>query len=170
MNIPVNNLQPHPASHRGRRVSHAEFLRLWNDPTLTTAEIGRRLGCHQSAVCKRAAARGLPERGCLARIKIHDEALFREMWDAGVQIADMAAHFKVSPSNIKRACKRFGVTPRGKGDWRRAKTLSQFLQDRLARSWAVTSLRDQVMMIDAGMIERTNAARAHFRARGRPIV
>lgn len=152
-------------AHRGLKTSHAEFLRLWNDNSLTTEEIGRRLQITQGNVCKRAKSRGLPPRGSLARFAINDTDTFRAMWVAGVTIEDMARHFGVFSSTIKRARIRFGLAPRGKGDWRRAITLEQFLHDRLASQMARTALQEQVMMLDAGAIERTNDTRAFMRDR-----
>lgn len=152
-------------AHRGLKTSHAEFLRLWNDNSLTTEEIGRRLQITQSNVCKRAKARGLPPRGPNARFAITDTDQFREMWEAGVTIEDMARHFGVFSTTIKRARIRFGLAPRGKGDWRRAITLEQFLHDRLARQMARTAMQETLMLLDAGVIDRTHGFHAFMRDR-----
>ena len=163
-NNPVNNFEQ-KTQNRGKQVSMAVFTRLWNDPTLTTSDIGAILGIHQSRVCQRAQTRGLPPRGSLVRIAIRDTDMFREMWDAGVKIEDMARHFKVGRANIKRACKRLGTAPRGKGAGNHSITLEEFWQVRLARQMASTAVHEQVMMLDAGMIERTNTVKAFMRDR-----
>lgn len=164
----MNNLQHEmgkPAAHRGLKTSHAEFVRLWNDPTLTAEEIGRRLQITQTTVSKRAKSRGLPPRRGLVQFRIHDTYTFREMWQAGVSIEEMARHFGVFSTTIKRTRTRLGLAPRGKGDWRRAITLEQFLHDRLARQMARTAMQEHLMLLDAGVIERTNDTRAFLRDR-----
>lgn len=152
-------------AHRGLKTSHAEFLRLWRDPALTTEEIGRRLQITQANVCKRAKSRGLPPRGSLARFAINDTDTFREMWGAGVSIDEMARHFDVFSSTVKRTRIRLGLAPRGKGDWRRAITLEQFLHDRLARQMARTAMQEHLMLLDAGVIERTHGFHDFMRTR-----
>lgn len=164
MNIstPVSESRTAP---RGRRVSHAEFLRLWNDPTLTTADIGRILNIHQTAVCVRAKARGIPPRKGFYKNRIHDDAAFREMWEAGVLIEEMARHFNVFISTIRRTRTRFGLAPRPRGNSYRSITLEQFLHDRLARQMARTAMQEQAMMLDAGAIDRTQGFRAFMKDR-----
>lgn len=137
---------------RGKQVSMAVFTRLWNDPTLKTADIGAMLGIHESRVVQRAKTRGLPPRGSMCRIAIRDNQTFREMWEGGVMIEDMARYFGVGRANIKRACKRLGLPPRGKGAGNHSITLEQYQQDRLARRMAATAAMEQVMMLDAGCI------------------
>lgn len=160
----MNNLEQKKVN-RGLKLSAAEFKRLWQDPTLTTEEIGRRLGIHQTAVCKRATARGFAPRGSMARIAILDTDLFREMWDAGVQIKDMARHFDVSGSNIKRTRQRLGLPNRTRGNSRSFLTLEQFHHDRLARQMARTALQEQVMMLDEGCIAKTTEMRSFLSSR-----
>ena len=154
-----------PAVHRGRRVSHAEFLRLWNEPSLTTADIGRMLNITGSNVCKRARSRGLPPRGSMARVLIHDTDTFREMWAAGVLIEEMGRHFGVPGRTIKRTRVRLGLPPRQRGNFGRSITLQQFLHDRLARQMARTALQEQVMMLDAGCIARSTELRSFLKDR-----
>lgn len=164
----MNNLEPNSEkrrAHRGIKTSHAEFLRLWNDMTLTTEEIGRRLGIHQTNVCVRAKSRGLPPRGQGVKHRIRDTDLFREMWEAGVMVDDMAAHFKVFTSTIGRTRRRLGLQGRKRGGNPVSLTLEQFLHDRLARQMARTAMQETLMLLDAGVIDRTHGFHDFMRTR-----
>lgn len=164
----MNNLEPNlekRRAHRGIKTSHAEFLRLWNDMTLTTEEIGRRLQITQTNVCKRAKARGLPPRGQGVKFSISDTGLFREMWEAGVMIEDMARHFGVFPTTIKRTRRRLGLQGRKRGGNPVSLTLEQFLHDRLARQMARTAMQETLMLLDAGVIDRTHGFHDFMRTR-----
>lgn len=152
-------------AHRGLKTSHAEFLRLWNDMSLTTEEIGRRLGIHQTNVCVRARSRGLPPRGQGVKRRVKDDALFREMWAAGVLIEDIARHFGVAKMTVRRTRWRLGLPQRQRGNTGTAITIEQFHHDRLARQMAQTAMQEQVMMLDVGMIERTNQVQTFMRIR-----
>ena len=151
--------------HRGIKTSRAEFIRLWNNPALTTEEIGRYLNITQTQVCRRAQARGLPPRGKLVFCRIRDEALFSEMWREKVLVADIARHFDVSVSAVKRTCNRLGLQARKRGKFADKITLDQFWQERLARRMAATAVHEQVLMLDVGMIDRTNQVQTFMRIR-----
>ena len=105
----------------GRRVSQAEFARLWADRSITTDEIGRRLGITRQAVCQRAQARGLPPRKGHQRFQRaippgrDDE--FRALWEARVSVREMCRRLGCQPWNVRQHAARLGYPPRVKG-WR----------------------------------------------------
>ncbi len=117
-------------AHRGKRISEAEFRRLWFDRSLTAAQIGKMLGITQSAVAYRAKARGLPPRGN-SKERIHAfqgkriDAL-RALWAAGVRRRDIADAFGVHENTVGEAVVRLGLPPRGKASSHKAITLAEY--------------------------------------------
>lgn len=105
----------------GKRVSKAEFARLWADRSISTDEIGRHLGITRQAVSQRAQARGLPprqpnqERNRAIPPERDDE--FRTLWEARVSVAEMCRRLGCRPWNIRQHANRLGFQPRVKG-WR----------------------------------------------------
>lgn len=61
----------------------AKFRRLWADKTLSTAEIGRRLGVSKSAVCGKAGRLNLPRRDSPIKERNLDSVLHRRPGGAG---------------------------------------------------------------------------------------
>lgn len=109
-------------AHRGKTMSRAEFARLWNDHSITVAEIGARLGISSQAVRFRALARDLPDRPRYPRERFHvvqpeQEAEFRSMWTAGVGVYDMAEHFRTNTQRIGRTAQRLGLPKRNLTRW-----------------------------------------------------
>jgi hypothetical protein len=109
-------------AHRGNLVSEARFRALWNDHSITAADIGRMLDISAQAVKCRAATRGLPHRpGGAGRNRKIEPVLFRAMWDANVSPREIAAHFGVHPQCVsqrarawrfpKRKCYKHSVVP-----------------------------------------------------------
>jgi hypothetical protein len=122
-------------AHRGRRVSRAEFARMWMDQTITAAQIAETLDISVQAVRQRAITRGLPPRkgggGCRRKI---DPLMCRLMWSANVGLADMAAFFDVHPIGLARRARIWGFPPRDCNRWN-ATPIAAFL---MARSAAET--------------------------------
>lgn len=105
----------------GRKVSEAEFQRLWLDTSISTVEIGRRLGTTRQAVQYRAKARGLPPRGpghhLTRAIPPEREDEFRALWEARVSVAEICRRMGCRPWNVGAHAERLGYPPRVKG-WR----------------------------------------------------
>lgn len=120
---------------RGRRVSAAEFRRMWLDPDLRVDDIAAELGITRQAVQCRARARGLPQRVPPAVCSIRDLETFAAMWTAGVPTKDIMAHFGVSHLTPRNTAARLGLPPRGRA-WQPKTALRAFLEEALARRLA----------------------------------
>jgi len=105
----------------GKRLSNAEFARLWADRSITTDEIGRRLGITKQAVSQRARARGLPQRDGHQKFKRaippERDSEFRALWEARISVAEMCRILGCKEWNIRQHAARLGYPPRSKG-WR----------------------------------------------------
>lgn len=139
--------------YRGRRVSHAEFARMWADRSLTRVQIAAALGISRQAVTDRARARGLPPRsdtGGRPPTRVNDADL-RDMWAAGVSPREIAGLYGVSPGVIWRAAARLGLPPHDRAwmpkitlaDWRAQRALSRLA----AETAAALRERDMVDVI-----------------------
>jgi len=106
---------------KGKRLSNADFARLWADRSISTDEIGRRLGITRQAVSQRARARGLPHRDGHQKFKrvIQPErdGEFRALWEASIGVAEMCRILGCKEWNIRQHAARLGYPPRSKG-WR----------------------------------------------------
>lgn len=133
---------PQQRARRGKRISEAEFRRLWEDRTLTVEQIGKMLDITESAVTCRAKARGLAPRG---NSKKHKQSFqgkrleaLRVLYIAGVRRQDIADAFGVHEQTVGKAVARLGLTPRGKASSHQSITLDEWKQlamrDALARS------------------------------------
>lgn len=142
---------------RGRHVSMAEFRRLWDDNSLTLAQIGLLLGITQQAVTGRAATRGLVNtRPMGPPPAISDDALFRDMWAAGVVVADMAQHFGVHQRSIRNHVTRLGLPKRGNYGWASI-SLADFLADRLRARLDLAATESMAAMRLSEMVDRPRA-------------
>lgn len=124
------------AAKRGKPISEAAFRRLWLDPKVPASLIANQLGITIQAVRFRAVSRGLPNRkggGGLNR-KI-DPALFREMWDANVGQAAIAAYFGCHIDCVAKRSREWGFPKRHCNRWN-AISIAGFL---LARSASETA-------------------------------
>lgn len=74
------------------RMSDADFRRLWACHRITTEEMAATLKVTRQAVSDRARRLGLPPRAKVRR-RFYDPATLTELWNAGVRLADIAAHF-----------------------------------------------------------------------------
>jgi hypothetical protein len=106
-----------PGSHRGKRISEAEFRRLWADMGLSISEIGRRLGVSCNAVKRRAEVRGFPDRlqgRPFGRTYDHDRiaALYR----AGLSMQAIARIEGCAQNSVLMALRRAGVKSRDRKD------------------------------------------------------
>lgn len=145
-------------AHRGKRVSEADFRRLWQDRQLTLRQIGVILGISESAVHYRGRRRGLPPRGVskptLLAICGAREAEFRAMWQGNVASQDIAAHFGVSDNTVPNTAARLGLPQRGVR-WRGVGIgIAEWREARVAQAMAADAERTRLAMIDAGMHSR----------------
>lgn len=99
----------------GKCIPAAVIRRLWLDERLSTAEAAAQAGLSRSNLWLRAKALGLPPRKAGRKYEIHDLALFKAMWAAGVHGPAMAAHFGVTYSAIRATARRHGLSPRRLG-------------------------------------------------------
>ena len=115
-------------------VSRKKFTDLWCNTTLPSSELSRIFGRGQNHIYVMAKAWGLPDRKqlrhCFPR-KIDRGQHFEigRMWDAGVLIREIAAHFGVSTVSMRRLMREIGKPPRKQGG-RAAMTLAEYLQAR----------------------------------------
>jgi hypothetical protein len=133
-------------SHRGKKVSGAEFARMWNDYGMTLAEIGARLNISEQAVRCRAAARGLPARPSYPRERFHlirhgQEADFASMWRSGVGRREMADHFETNEQRIGTTAARLGLPKRELTRWNKI-TIEQWRERELAQKMAAAAAEE----------------------------
>lgn len=101
-------------AHRGERISDAEFRRLWDDPALTLADIGKRLGISSKAVSQRGAVRGFPRR-VGGRRRVYDAARIVALYRLGLAEHAVAALMGCSRCAVQGALNAAGVARRVKG-------------------------------------------------------
>lgn len=122
------------SARRGKRVSEAEFRRLWLDGNVSAQAIADRLGVTVQAVSSRAQIRGLPKRpGGGGTNRKLEPRLFREMWDANVKPSHIAAFFGVHPECVTKRARLWGFPARNCTRWNSV-TLAAFLLGRAART------------------------------------
>jgi hypothetical protein len=130
------------AAHRGRRMSEAEFRRLWLSRDVTMEDIARIIGTTASAVYWRAHVRGLGSKP-RAR-KLEWTAEMTAMWHAGVCSRDMAAAAGVAPSTISRRAKAAGMPPRCTG-YRPLMTLAEWREAQMAERMRAVAERESAI-------------------------
>ena len=122
--VPAAGVTHHKAAgkKRGKRVSEAEFRRLWADLTISVTEIGRRLGISCNAAKQRAAKRGLPQRtnGRPWR-RTYDHGKMIRLYSAGLSMLKIAQVFGCSYMTVRQALHRSGVEVRDRHAPRRVR-------------------------------------------------
>lgn len=114
-----------PRTRRGRKVTLAEFSRLWFDTSLTLRDIGRALDISPTAAIMRARHRGLPERAEVWAAntggywappsRLRSDPEFAQMWCDGVATGAIAAHFGIDRTSVHRQAVRLGLPRRPVG-------------------------------------------------------
>lgn len=138
---------------RGKRVSEAEFRRMWMNPDMPVQVIAERLGVTVSAVGCRARIRKLPPRpGGKGSGRKLEPALFREMWDANVKPSHIAAFFKVHIENVTKRARLWDFPPRDCTRWNSI-TMAEFILRRAARA-------EQAALWNAEMVDGDPRRRA----------
>ena len=116
----MSTLDTHPTPRKRRArnviltVSRADFLALWGDDSLTTADLERKTGATWPALRARAKVYGLPARRPGPKPRI-DEAEVARIASAAAgrhEVAEVAATLGVHPATAYRAMRRLGVERR----------------------------------------------------------
>ena len=144
-------------TNRGKTISEAEFRRMWQDRSLSLAQIGVALGITREAVRQRGKARNMPPRGDSKThiAAVRDDDAFRRMWIAGVSTNDLMRLHGCSRSAILKAARRLGLS--GRGHAFPGIALDEFLQIELARKLAESAARTQAEMIRRNMADYSGA-------------
>lgn len=153
--IPVKGIKP----NRGKQVTVAEFRRMWEDPTITMADIADRLGICQRSVWQRAKYRGLGPRGYIvskARCVFDDE--FPAMFEARVTSEEIARHYGCTISNVEKHSRRIKVKrSRRITRWDAGISLAGFRDLQLREAMAESARREQAALRLAKMVDGRRA-------------
>jgi len=104
-------------AHRGKRVSEAEFRRLWGDMSISVTEIGRRLGISGNAVKMRAKCRELPDRPRGRPFaRKHDHTRLISLYRAGLSMHAIARAEGCAEHTVFKALQRAGERSRHRKD------------------------------------------------------
>lgn len=140
---------------RGKRISEAEFRRLWADMTISQSGIGRLLGISGEAVRFRAASRDLPPRpSARAFARRFDHAKIVRLYRAGLAIHVIAGMEGCSASVVHHALRSAGVSKRGRHD-PGAISLARMMRGAMA----ATAREEQAALWNAEMVDNRQAAR-----------
>lgn len=157
----VRGLGDRPIKHprmTTKKIDDDAMRRLWAKG-VPIDEICATLGVSKTPVRLAVKRLGLPARpnggvrGTRAMVLNGSDGRLREMWEAGVRRADIAAHFGFKPAGIRRALKSLGLDPRPVGGANRTITLDEFLQIELAARMAESAARTQAEMIRRNMAD-----------------
>lgn len=137
----------------GKRISEAEFRRMWEDLSISATEIGRRLGITQQAVTHRAQKRGLPRRPKRGGKPACDPRDVQRMYLAGVRLQDIAEALSCDRKTVSNYVTRLGLTKRGGGRHNVALSLDDFRALQLRDRMAETARREQAALCLAEMVD-----------------
>jgi len=139
-----------------RRISRAEFERLWLVEEWGGQRVADHFGVNRSTVTKWARAFGMPLRTKvrLARrvVPRGDVPMLLDMWRCRVKASEIARHCGCNTRTVANTARRHGLGNRGKGSPTLFLTLEEYFSQRmvlqLARDAAVTraALRDAEMV------------------------
>ena len=135
-------------AHRGKRMSEAEFRRLWLDRGVSRAEIAAKLGITPDSVRFRARARGLGAKPRPMKLIWTDE--LAEMWRAGVCGRDIADRHGVAYSTMSRRAAAAGMPPRCTG-YRPKLSLAEWREQQFAARLAEVAARETQIERDRRM-------------------
>ena len=147
--------KPRPS---GKRISEAEFRRMWADLSLSVTQIGERLGIGQTAVSSRAATRGLPARPKRGGRKVLDPEALSRLWLARVGISDIAAALGCDPKTVRNTRKRLGLPARNPGRWKETVSLDDYRAEQLRRAMERSAREERAALRNAEMIDRNRRA------------
>lgn len=148
------------SANRGKRISEAEFRRMWDDLTLSERQIGVMLGITQTSVSSRAMTRGFPPRPARGGRPVCDPDALRRLWLAHVPIPDIAAALGCNEKTVRNTRKRLGLPERGPGQWARAVALDDYRALQLRIAMAASARETQAAMWDSEMVDGDRRRRA----------
>lgn len=143
--------------HRRTMVySMSEFRRLWADQSVSTDEIGRRLGMVKRVVQAHARKLGLPRRTTGRKPVYPFDDLFEVMWREGVIAREIATVYGCAASLVGKEAERRGLPRRQrKAGWLvNSKTLAEFRQWQLRQALAASAASEQAALRRAEMVDR----------------
>ena len=140
-------------AHRGKRVSEAEFRRLWADLSISVAEIGETLGIGQQAVTHRARTRGLPPRPKRGAKPACDPADVARLYRAGVALEEIARALACDRKTVSNYVNRLGLTKRGGGRHNPALSLDDYRAMQLREAMARDAEKSRVQFEAAEMVD-----------------
>lgn len=148
------------ASKSGKRISDAEFRRLWADLSITVAEIGERLGIGQTAVSSRARTRKLPPRPARNGVTpVCNPAVLTRLWLADVPILEIAGALGCDEKTVRNTRRRLGLPERGPGKRKTAVSLSDYRALQLRNALAARAREEQAALRNAEMVDGRQDAR-----------
>lgn len=147
--------KPRPS---GKRISEAEFQRLWADLDLSVEEIGRRLGISQQGVTHRARTRGLPHRPKRGAKPACEPAALVRLYAAGLSMPDIALALGCNRKTVHNYCVRLGLPRRGNGT-RPTITLADYRAQLLRAAMAADAEKCRVQFQAAEMVDHFQAGR-----------
>ena len=142
------------SANRGKRISEAEFRRMWEDMSISQSEIGRRLGISANAVKMRAKTRKLPDRpkGRPFARKM-DHGRFVALYRAGLSMHAIARAEGCAEHTVFMALQRAEVESRHRND---PKTTNCLVKAVMAASARET----QAALLDSEMVDGDPRRRA----------
>lgn len=141
---------------RGKQVTVAEFRRMWYDPNLTVADIGRILGICDRSVWQRARHRGMPDRTTIIKPgpKPILDAAAEAMWRACVRAEDIAEIYGTSVSTVhmhvhRNKVKRSRLVTR----WNPPISIADYRALQLREAMAATAREEEAALRLAEMVD-----------------
>lgn len=141
---------------RGKQVTVAEFRRMWYDPSLTVADIGRILGICDRSVWQRAKHRGMPDRTTIIKPGPRPtlDAAAEAMWRACVRAEDIADLYGVKVSTVHMHVHRNKVQRSRKVNrWHPAISLADYRALQLREAMAASAREEQAALRLAEMVD-----------------
>lgn len=125
------------------RARAVDVRRVWLDAELTVPEAAAQVGMSADALRARADALGLPARkgGRREVIRPHQEAMFREMWAAGISARAIGAAFACSYFAVINTASRLGLPARRAG-FRPKLKIAEFAADLLRAEMAAVAAQE----------------------------
>lgn len=139
-------------------ISRRKFTDIWCNTDMPAREMAAIFDRGPNYIYVLARRWNLPPRAHLKhkwprKISPAGHQIIGQMWDAGVLGSEMAAHFGVSTTSMRKIFRDLGKPPRPLG-FQPMMTLDEFLQSCLAKVMKADADRAKVRMRVLGMTER----------------
>lgn len=146
---------------KARRISRAEFERLWMVEEWGGQRVADHFGVSRCTVTKWARAFGLPLRleTRVARRVIPSDRVpeLIDMWRRRVKAADIAGYLGCDTRTVFNTARRHGEGNRGKGSAKLFLSLDEYLQQQLAKRLAQDAVVIRGALRDAEMVDSPQA-------------